>query len=648
MSEELVTIGGQQFVFHEAKGWIDKKTGVPANENLLKLLNAVSPNRSTQPIKETKVEQPKKASTESPKPLESVPVQGSLPKVKTKKVNGVDPIVIGGERYIYTNKGWVDEKTKSPIPEKLKALFGKLVPAAKEMGAIGQIEAEKIQKKDKEKIKKPQQVIKPRINKMFVRMITELSTIDSILSARLKSVAATNTRSVLNNRENLIESMPSQSNQLNPEAEEAKEGGSSLVKIGGIVAITALLATQFDPLYEQVKALWDVTEKSAAYVNGFAEKINGFLSWFVDTKPKETTTETETKVPIDYPKAYTQAAAPSPYVMKPQEPAKITGEPLSTSAPVSPKPSAPTSTLSNSNKPAASKSQVFGLDLGTKSKIVSKPAASAAKSTTLNAYTQPAKPNLVSKPAASSSNPYLQPENPNMVSKSSAGPMTAGKDVVNTTVANGVPRGNLHQLRKWLQSQGFRTSEQKGYDPVGKHMDGSRHYSDGAIDVNIGYGNVEANNPEQAAKMDVLASQLKDAGYGVVWRAKGHYNHLHVDTGKNVNIGGGGLSDAISEGGQAVVETAQESWKALLQFMKAAGKTDTQFRKVGSNRSNAVEKAASFKNKKIIESKNKKEAPAMIPELPNLNMAGGTVKLPSSSSSSEEILNQYMSYFGQN
>lgn len=636
MSEELVTIGGQQFVYDETRGWIDKKTKTPADDSLLKLLNTVSPNRSAQLVKETKIEQTKEDVTESPKPTEFSSAQISLPKIKTKKMNGVDPIIIGGERYIYTNKGWVDEKTKQPIPEKLKALFDKLVPAAKEMGAIGQIEAEKIQKKDKEKIKKPQQIIKPKINKMFVKMITELSTIDSILSARLKSVSATNTRSVLNNREDLIETSAPTSDQLSPDTEEAKEGGSSLAKIGGIVAITALLATQFDPLYEQVKALWDVTEKSASYVNGFSKKINGFLSWFIDTKPQNQ--EVIEQAPIDYSAAYAQPTAPSSYVMKPQEPAKIIGKPLSISTP----------TL-NSAKPATSKSNVFSLDLTSKPKVVSKPAASTSKAATLESYYQQPTPNLVSKPTAStnSSSPYLQQPKPNMVNKSSAEPMTAGKNQVNTTIANGVPKGDLHALRKWLQSQGFRTSEQKGYDPVGDHMDGSRHYSDGAIDVNIGYGNVEVNNPEQAARMDVLASQLKGAGYGVVWRAKGHDNHLHVDTGKNVNIGGGGLYDTISEGGQAVVETAQESWKALLQFMKAAGKTDTQFRKVGSNRSNAVENAASFRTKKIMDSKNKKEAPVKITELPNLNSSGGTVKLPGSSSNSKEVINLYLEYFGQ-
>ena len=33
-------------------------------------------------------------------------------------------------------------------------------------------------------------------------------------------------------------------------------------------------------------------------------------------------------------------------------------------------------------------------------------------------------------------------------------------------------------------------------------------------------------------KLHMLASQLVAGGWRVIWWTKGHYNHLHVDTGK--------------------------------------------------------------------------------------------------------------------
>lgn len=627
MSEELVTIGGQQFIFDKTKGWIDKKTKAPANENLLKLLNTVSPNRATKPINDY-VEAPVEENKAPPAPVSEetqslgLPIsQSTLPKVKTKKINGVDPIVIGGERYVYTNKGWVDEKTKSPIPEKLKALFDKLVPAAESMGAIGAIEAEKIQKKDKEKIKRPQQVIKPKINKMFVKMIVELASIDAVISSRLQSVASTKTRAALDNKENTIESITPTSEMITPEAEQQK-GGSSLAKIGGIVAITALLATQFDPLYEQIKALWDMTEKSAKYINGFASQINGLLEWFNLSKPEKVAQSYVTSNdPILEQKskesAYVSAIQPTN-----NTPPLLSAKPqLNQQGPV----------MGKSTPKPMSKNEAYV-------SAVSKPTAGT-----------PAKPNLVSKPSVSTPKQVEATKQSAYVSaiqpkKADApySPMRVKPDKV--AISNGVPKGDLHALRRWLQAQGFRTSEQKGYDRVGKHSKNSKHYSGEAIDVNWGSGVHEATDPVAGPKFDALAAQLKAAGYGVIWRAKGHYGHLHVDTGGSSQIGGG-LSDMISDGGEAIIQTAQDSWKALVKFMKAAGTTDTQFRKVGSNRSDAVERAASYRTKKIIESKNKKKAPVVLPELPNLNTSGGTIKLPSSSSNSKDVVNQYLKYF---
>ena len=622
MSEEVVTIGGQQFIYDKSRGWIDKKTKAPANENLLKLLNTVSPSRSDNPINDY-VEAPiEKEPIVEPSKIQQ---QNPLPKIKTKKVGGVDPINIGGERYIYTNKGWVDEKTKQPIPEKLKALFDKLVPTAQEIGAIGSIESEKIKKKDKQKNKKkPQQVLKPKINKQFVRMVTILADIDSIIEARVKAISATQTTSILNSREDMIESV---SPNVEKSDEPESKGSSSLAKIGGIVALTALLATQFNPLYEQVKQLYDYTEKSAEYINGFASQVNGLLEWFNVGKQKQQNQD-----------SYVTSNDPVLEKQVKQETYQQTIQPIN-------------------NTPAliAKKS-----DINQKTPVMGKP--TQTKQTKADAYSYAiakhtaTKPNLVMKPTVSSAKQTeaaKQNDYTKGISTTPAKPGDAYSPMKvkpnKTVIEKGVPKGDLHALRRWLQAQGFKTSEQRGYDNVGSHSKNSKHYTGEAIDVNLpgfGRGNNEADDPVAGAKMDTLAAQLKDAGYGVIWRKSGHFGHLHVDTGGKSQVGSG-ISDTVVEGGQQVVKTAKESWKSLMGFMKIAGSTDTQFRKIGSKASDAVNNAAMYKTKKIMESKNKKKAPAILPELPNLNSSGGTIKLPGSTSNSTDVVNQYLRYFEQ-
>ena len=99
-------------------------------------------------------------------------------------------------------------------------------------------------------------------------------------------------------------------------------------------------------------------------------------------------------------------------------------------------------------------------------------------------------------------------------------------------VDGGLPSGDLTTLGKSLQGMGFRVSEHPDFGGVhGVHTKNSAHYRGEAMDINIGEGNIEANNPAMSSKFDQLAEQLRTAGYKVIWRAPGHYNHLHVQTG---------------------------------------------------------------------------------------------------------------------
>lgn len=109
-----------------------------------------------------------------------------------------------------------------------------------------------------------------------------------------------------------------------------------------------------------------------------------------------------------------------------------------------------------------------------------------------------------------------------------------------------IPRDDLIAAGKALQQMGFRVSEHPAFGGVnGRHSATGGHYEGRAFDVNVGQGNVEANDPVLGKKMDEIAKQLKDAGYNVLWRTPGHMDHLHASIGP----GGSNIGEPGSMGG---------------------------------------------------------------------------------------------------
>ena len=78
-----------------------------------------------------------------------------------------------------------------------------------------------------------------------------------------------------------------------------------------------------------------------------------------------------------------------------------------------------------------------------------------------------------------------------------------------------------------LQRQGFRVSEHPSFGGVHHVHHGWAHYAGRAIDVNVGRGVVEARSG-YANRFDQLAADARAAGYTVLWRVPGHYNHIHI------------------------------------------------------------------------------------------------------------------------
>ena len=91
-------------------------------------------------------------------------------------------------------------------------------------------------------------------------------------------------------------------------------------------------------------------------------------------------------------------------------------------------------------------------------------------------------------------------------------------------------------LGRFLQSHGLLIGENNAFsntvDPV--HVPGSWHYrcdDMGAIDINAG--------GDEGAILDGLVKPIQKLGFRTIWRAAGHYDHMHVDAGCCGGIGAG-------------------------------------------------------------------------------------------------------------
>ena len=89
------------------------------------------------------------------------------------------------------------------------------------------------------------------------------------------------------------------------------------------------------------------------------------------------------------------------------------------------------------------------------------------------------------------------------------------------------PSVSIVALGNWLREKGYDVGQHPAFGGVARvHMPTSLHYAGQALDVNA-----DGMSGGEAAAFDRLAPALIDAGWATIWRAPGHYDHLHVDTG---------------------------------------------------------------------------------------------------------------------
>lgn len=100
--------------------------------------------------------------------------------------------------------------------------------------------------------------------------------------------------------------------------------------------------------------------------------------------------------------------------------------------------------------------------------------------------------------------------------------------------------GTLSDAARWLKNQDVRITEFKGWGQnVGRHSRNSQHYTGHAFDANAGPG---GQNATEQRIFDRLVPKIHKLfpDLHTIWRAPGHYNHLHVGTGPGGKVGSGG------------------------------------------------------------------------------------------------------------
>jgi hypothetical protein len=80
-----------------------------------------------------------------------------------------------------------------------------------------------------------------------------------------------------------------------------------------------------------------------------------------------------------------------------------------------------------------------------------------------------------------------------------------------------------------LQQQGIRVSEHPAFGGVHHVHHGHGHYAGRAIDINVGRGMREASNAHARHWFDGVAARARAAGYMVLWKVAGHFDHMHIE-----------------------------------------------------------------------------------------------------------------------
>ena len=291
---EPITIGGQRFI-KTADGWVDQKSKTRAPEGLLKLLNSLQVENSSEG------------------------------KKKRVRIDTSRPVVrLGKTEYVWDlNSGvWIDKKTKDAV----NPAFSKLIEAAYQgiiqgvtpeeqsydkskaassvvnnMGSTGQAAKQKVRTSTGGgRLPAPNIKINSpgiKINSPIVQMIEKLATVDGYLKQRLDNQKKIANRNLVATKEAAIESKSGDASPVEQVSENDAEK-SDATGIGVALLVGGLIAAQFEPVQEAFKSLASGIKSVFNFVRDVASVVSDGLDFFTgSSSASDSKVETSTAAP---------------------------------------------------------------------------------------------------------------------------------------------------------------------------------------------------------------------------------------------------------------------------------------------------------------------------------------------------------------
>ena len=291
---EPITIGGQRFI-KTADGWVDQKSKTRAPEGLLKLLNSLQVENSSEGKKKR------------------VRIDTSRPVVK-----------LGKTEYVWdlNSDVWIDKKTKDAV----NPAFSKLIEAAYQgiiqgvtpeeqsydkskaassvvnnMGSTGQAAKQKVRTSTGGgRLPAPNIKINSpgiKINSPIVQMIEKLATVDGYLKQRLDNQKKIANRNLVATKEAAIESKSGDASPVEQVSENDAEK-SDATGIGVALLVGGLIAAQFEPVQEAFKSLASGIKSVFNFVRDVASVVSDGLDFFTgSSSASDSKVETSTAAP---------------------------------------------------------------------------------------------------------------------------------------------------------------------------------------------------------------------------------------------------------------------------------------------------------------------------------------------------------------
>ena len=474
-----VVIGDQKFIKDFDKGWIDAKTKQPADKGLIRLLDSLV------------VDEP------------------VLKKLRTKIDKTVDPVILNNQKFVYdVNQGWIDEKTKVPVPPSLQLTLNN----AMGMAATAGLQQTKAKATPEGKRTGGGTLVynNTDINKPIIKMIGALASIDGFLKQRLDNQKIVAKNNLLAGRESQIENIGQQPEiqVVQPDAERVGGSSAGLLTLGGLALLT------LDPVQEAIKDIASGVIETGKFITAIVSTINKAFTFLFSsnaTDPTATAQPSDSGVAPPAPATETDTGTTTP---------TVDAQPVTTEQ----KPGFLTSVASGAATGAVVGSVVPRVGA----------AAGAVAGGIVGAYNY-ATSGGMSGGSQPTSTPQATPAAPTGMTPNA----TLEAKPTQAAAAGQIPKNDIVALGRYLQGQGINPSEHPAFGRVGGHSQNSRHYRGMAIDLNVPGG-----GSKEAATFDALEPQLRAAGYYTLWRKPGHYSHMHVSVGGPE--GGGSYGDSNS------------------------------------------------------------------------------------------------------